>query len=261
MIILHSSAINAIAINAIITALLLVSCAQPKTQRSDEALPRYVVQRSLNAIAIDGILDEESWRKASSTGMFRLTDAPGTPKNATSAKLLWDSTNLYIAFECADENIIGRMTNRDDHLWEEEAVEVFFAPGAPEQHGYTELEISPANTVLDLYVRRVQGVMPVTLPYHTYNIGVRSAVSIRGTLNDSTDRDTAWTVEIALPLHDIQPVNLPPIQDGEVWRMNLYRMERFPVREFIAWSPTGLNKFHVPARFGEVVFSMKPVGQ
>jgi hypothetical protein len=246
-----------------VTALVLVSFApHPLSHSMQEIVPRTTVFRTVGNITIDGALTEESWLKAAPLSAFVLTDGSGMPKNATGAKLLWDSTMLYIGFECADTDIVGRMRNRDDRLWEEEVVEVFFAPDAtPEVHGYTELEISPANTVLDLYVRRVQGVMPVALPYHVYNLAVRSAVQLRGTLNDSTDRDTSWTVEIALPLRDISPVNLPAIKDGDVWRMNFYRMERFPVREFIAWSPTMQNKFHVPARFGEVVFSLRRVGE
>lgn len=223
--------------------------------------PSYTVQRTGGAIVIDGLLNEESWRKALPTSDFLLTDGSGKAQTTTMAKLLWDSTTLYIAFVCTDTDIIGRMTRRDDKLWEEEVVEVFFAPYSPEKFGYTELEISPANTILDLYVREVRGVMPIALPYTTYNLNIRSATHLRGTLNNSSDTDTSWTVEIALPLADVQPVNLAPIADGDKWRMNFYRMERFPTKEFLAWSPTMQNKFHVPMRFGEVIFSTKRVGE
>ncbi|MCU0427615.1 MAG: carbohydrate-binding family 9-like protein [Candidatus Kapabacteria bacterium] len=245
-----------------VTILLLAFSSPSKQAPSQEILlPQYTVKRTVGEVKIDGVLSEESWTKAAPVGDFSLTDGSGKPQVSTSAKLLWDSTTLYIAFECSDTDIIARMTQRDDKLWEEEVVEVFFAPYLPEKFGYTELEISPANTILDLYVREVRGVMPIALPYTTYNLNVRSATQIRGTLNNSTDRDTSWTVEISLPLADVQPVNLLPITEGDKWRMNFYRMERFPNKEFIAWSPTMLNKFHVPARFGEVIFSMKRAGE
>jgi Carbohydrate family 9 binding domain-like len=228
-------------------------------------LPRYTVQRTLGAITLDGQLNEESWHRAASTDAFRLANDSAMAQNQTSAKLLWDSTNLYVAFECADKNIIGRMTKRDANLWEEEVVEVFLCPDDPVLHGYTEIEISPANTLLDLFVRYTRDVnglpAPVSLPHFTYNLDIRSAVQVRGTLNNEADKDTSWTMEIAIPLRDVVRAGRSSPENGEIWRMNLYRMERFPEREFIAWSPTGLSKFHVPKRFGELVFSMKSVGQ
>jgi hypothetical protein len=239
----------------------ITSFSPPQTSQQTVPTPTYTVQRTRGAVTIDGVLNEESWLKAASTGNFVLTDSLGKPQSSTSAKVLWDSLNLYIAFECADSDIIGRMTRRDDKLWEEEVIEVFFAPASPEKFGYTEIEISPANTVLDLYVREVRGSMPVALPYNTYTLNIRSATQIRGTINNSADKDTSWTVEMALPLADIQPVNLPPIADGDKWRMNFYRIDRFPTKELSAWSPTLVNRFHVPSRFGEIVFSMKRVGE
>lgn len=232
----------------------------PKEEPSlSEKNHQYVVRRTKDAITLDGKLSEASWLKASSTGAFRLANDSAFPKNRTEAKFLWDSTYLYIGFECEDSNIIGRMTKRDANLWEEEAVEVFLSPDDPVLHGYTEIEISPANTLLDLFVRyakETNGVpAPVALPYHTLNLDIRSAVSLRGTINNENDKDTSWTVEIAIPFRDIMPVGRALPLDGEQWSVNLYRMERFPEREFIGWSPTGLNKFHVPRRFGVIVFS------
>ncbi len=223
--------------------------------------PQLTIFRTNGAIVIDGVLNEQSWLKASSTGNLVVTDSLTKPQLATSTKVLWDSTNLYIAFECTDTDIVGRMTRRDDKLWEEDVVEVFFAPSSPEKFGYTEIEVSPLGTVLDLYVREVRGSMPVALPYSTYNLNIRAATKIHGTINNSTDRETSCTVEMALPLADIQSVNLPPIADGDKWRMNFYRIDRFPTKELSAWSPTLVNRFHVPMRFGEVIFSMKRAGE
>jgi hypothetical protein len=223
-------------------------------------VPRYEVQRTASTITIDGHLQEESWLKAAFTQDFRLANDSALPQNRTRAKFLWDSTFLYVGFECEDKNIIGRMTKRDANLWEEEAVEVFLSPDDTVLHGYTEIEISPANTILDLFVRYIKEVnglpAPVSLPYHTLNLDIRSAASVRGTINNEADKDTSWTVEIAIPFRDIMPAGTATMpRNGEIWRVNLYRMERFPLREFIAWSPTGLSKFHVPKRFGELYFS------
>jgi hypothetical protein len=43
---------------------------------------------------------------------------------------------------------------------------------------------------------------------------------------------------------------------GDTWRGNLYRIDAGPPPEFTAWSPTMRTPpdFHVPARFGRIVF-------
>jgi hypothetical protein len=243
---------------ALVRVLKMASSALERAQ-ADRARPRYTVLRAQDSLRIDGVLDEESWRYAASTGAFRLSKEGTRAENFTEAKLLWDDEYLYVAFHCADAHIVASKTERDDKLWEEEAVELFFAPNAPERFGYAEIEISPANAILDLYVREAPQFVPVALPYHTYNLDIRSAVRLKGTLNDSSQADTSWTVELAIPLRDIQLVGAPPIQDGDEWAMNLYRIERFPRLELTAWSPTGRNKFHIPERFGVIAFSRRSV--
>ena len=54
--------------------------------------------------------------------------------------------------------------------------------------------------------------------------------------------------------------NLPP-KDGDHGRLNLYRIERKPKDQLIAWSPTLKPSFHTPSRFGEVTFSTRPAGE
>jgi hypothetical protein len=41
--------------------------------------------------------------------------------------------------------------------------------------------------------------------------------------------------------------------------MNLYRVETRPVPALIAWSPTLKDDFHLPAMFGELVFTGRRV--
>lgn len=79
--------------------------------------------------------------------------------------------------------------------------------------------------------------------------------------------DQGWSAEIALPwaglasppLDVAGPRSLPP-QAGEEWRLNIYRFERVrkngtqSEEQASAWSPVGKVDFHVPERFGRVVF-------
>ena len=57
----------------------------------------------------------------------------------------------------------------------------------------------------------------------SWNIeGLKTGVSIKGTLNDSRDIDSCWTVEIAMPWTSLGVYahkQIPPA-DGDQWRVN-----------------------------------------
>ncbi|MCI0421812.1 MAG: carbohydrate-binding family 9-like protein [Acidobacteria bacterium] len=219
-------------------------------------ISRYTVKRTLGPIKIDGVFDEPSWRAAASTGPFRLNDGSGSPPSRVEAKMLWDEQNLYFAFECDDSDLSATMTKRDEHLWQEEVVEIFVDPDGDEKN-YIELEVNPLGTFIDLFV--LTPVVPI--PFESYNIPAKWAVKVDGTIKNSSDRDKGWTVELSLPLKEaVTAPNLPP-KDGDKWRLNLYRIERKPLEQYIAWSPTLKPSFHTPSRFGEVTFSTWKAGE
>jgi hypothetical protein len=41
--------------------------------------------------------------------------------------------------------------------------------------------------------------------------------------------------------------------------MNLYRVEQLPKPALLAWSPTYKDDFHLPEKFGELVFTNRVV--
>jgi len=222
----------------------------------DPDVSRYVVRKTMGPITIDGVLDEPSWKAAAGTGPFRLNEGSGSPRSKVEAKILWDETNLYVAFQCEDTDIYATMKKRDQHLWEEEVVEIFIDPDG-DQRDYIELEINPLGTFLDLFV--LTPVVPI--PYESYNIPARWAVRVDGTVNNSSDKDRGWTVELSMPLQEaVTAPNIPP-KEGDKWRLNLYRIEQRPVAENAAWSPTLTPSYHTPARFGEISFSLQTVGK
>lgn len=219
-------------------------------------ISHYTVMRTLGPIKVDGVFDEPSWRAAKSTGAFRANDGSETAMSRVEAKMLWDDSNLYFAFECDDTDLSATMKKRDEHLWQEEVVEVFIDPDGDEKN-YIELEVNPLGTFLDLFV--LTPVVPI--PYESYNIPAKWAVKVDGTVQDSSDRDRGWNIELAVPLKEaVTAPNWPP-KDGDRWRLNLYRIERKPKYQLIAWSPTLKPSFHTPSRFGEVTFSAHRAGE
>jgi len=238
---------------------LLAAGSFSRIRSTNKAIPgisRYTVKRTLGPIVVDGVFDEPSWTAAAGTGPFLLNDGTGFPAASTEAKMLWDDQNLYFAFECEDTDIFATMKLRDEHLWEEEVVEVFIDPDG-DQANYIELEVNPLSTFLDLFV--LKPVVPI--PYESYNIAAKWAVKVHGTVNNSEDKDKGWEVEISVPLKEaVTTTHLPP-EESDQWRLNLYRIERKPKEEYSAWSPTLASSYHTPARFGEITFSKRKAGE
>ena len=160
-------------------------------------------------IRIDGKLDDPAWKKAKWTSDF--VDIEGaakpTPRFRTRAKMLWDDKYLYIAAELEEPNVTGTLTKHDSVIFKDNDFEVFIKP-LPQTESYYEFEMNALNTGWDLFLPK---------PYsedgkadNSWDIaGLKTAVAVQGTLNNSTDTDRGWTLEIAYPLtaFDVAPAS------------------------------------------------------
>ncbi len=221
-----------------------------------EETPLYVCRRAIDKIAVDGRLDEASWGGAEA---FALSDTVTgrPPKQPTEVRAMWDDDYLYVGFHSVDTDAWATMRDREDPLWDEEVVEVFVDADG-DGVGYAEYEINPLGTLLDIYVLNRDG--RIRILYDREEEGIRHATVVDG---DPTRRDTndrSWTVEWAIPFSEfLTAPNIPP-RNGDAWKINFYRIDRPGADvEYSAWSPTGIARFHVPSRFGTIVFSTEPV--
>lgn len=236
----------------VLTLAVSLSCSQQDTEVDSENV--VIAIRSLSQIIMDGLLNDPVWKNApkihlrdSDTGE-KITDSTF----ATWALTCYDENNLYIAFVCNDRDIYSSLTNRDQHLWEQEAVEVFIDVD-DEPNTYIEIELSPSNVLFDSYI-----VDPVDIDVDETSKfdlpGIKTAVVVDGTVNKRDDEDKKWTAEIAIPFADmVKDFNAEILKDAK-WKINYYRIDRDadgPVH--YAWSPTG-GRFHKPSVFGTLIF-------
>ena len=220
-------------------------------------LPVYRVRRVPNgSIRVDGRLDEPAWDGVEPMSDFVRSDGSGPAARRTTVRICRDDRALYFAFECSDPDVWGDMTGRDDPIYEEEVVEAFIDPDSDLKE-YYELNTSPLCTLFDSLVSNPTGSRADMTGNPGWNCeGWEAAVYVDGTLNDRDDVDRGWTVEWAIPFDSLPGApNLPP-RAGDTWRINLYRIDRTPTPEFSCWSPTLETppNFHVPSRFGTIVF-------
>jgi hypothetical protein len=235
----------------------------------------YVAPFTPRAPAIDGRLDDRAWAAAPWSDDFVDIegDAKPAPRLRTRVRMLWDSTALYIAAELAEPDLWATITQRDAVIFRDNDFEVFLDPDG-NARTYFELEINALGTVWDLF-------LPVAYrdgghARNEWNItGLRWAVHLAGTLNQPADRDSGWTVELAIPIRDLATpeVTTAVPRVGDVWRVNFSRVEwdlraegegyvkvtdpttgRPRAEHNWVWSPQGMVDMHQPERWGFVEF-------
>jgi hypothetical protein len=215
-------------------------------------------------ITVDGKLDEPAWETAAALGPF-VDVATGKASDKSpvggSAKLLWNDTNLYVAFQVTDANITGGFpkTAKDPHLWTKDTVELMVDPdGDGDNADYYEIQIGPQNLVFDSQFDKYNE--PKTEPdgpfgHEDWSSKLKSAVILDGTIDKADDTDKGYTVEAAIPWKSFSKAKQVPPALGDTWRLNLYAMQD---NSGVAWSPIlGQGNFHKASRFGKVRFTAK----
>lgn len=220
--------------------------------RPEPSVPSLDARRA-EGITLDGRLDEAAWSRTPSTGAFVDTMTGARAAFGAQAKVLWDDENLYVGFEVEDDYLKSSFRNRDDHLWEQDCVEIMVDPDG-DGRNYFELQVSPRNVVFDTRYdsRRV----PQPIGHADWNAEIRSAVHLRGTLDDD-EEDQGYSVEIAIPWSSFAAGNPPATKPsaGQTWRINFYVMDsREDGQRANGWSPPRVGDFHMPDRFGRVTF-------
>jgi hypothetical protein len=229
----------------------------------------YTCNKTSKPLIVDGKIDDSQWRSAPWIQFFVDIEGEAKPKPRfrTRAKMLWDEKYFYIAAEMEEPNLWATYDKHDMVIFHEHDFEVFLDPDGDGLH-YFEFEMNAKNTGWDLYLPK---------PYKDggkaddgWEIpGLKTAVHLRGTLNDPRDKDRGWSLEIAIPWtaldHGPRPAVAP--KDGEQWRVNFSRVEwvldvvngKYEKRKGLkednwVWSPQGVINMHVPEKWGVVKF-------
>jgi hypothetical protein len=217
--------------------------------------PTMIAHKRAGELKIDGVLDEPAWQKAERAGPFIAYDGKRRIRNATHVRVLWDEDHLWVGFECDDVDIHTPYKERDDPLYESEAVEVFIdADGDKDE--YVELQAAANDVHFDAAFKGGRRKNFDT----SYNVSYETKAKLDGTFNDDSDRDKGWVSEWRIPIAELRDVPAKPSVGGE-WKVNFFRLERVRRNgkvvgaEASAWSSPLSGDFHNLDRFGTLKFA------
>ena len=187
----------------------------------DADIPRYKAKYTSSRPVIDGKLNELLWKNAARSAPFRDLIHGTKAHLDTRAAVIWDDEYLYVAYWIEEPYVKATLTKRDAPIYQDNDVELFIAG----KDGYYEFEINSYGTIYEVlffweeaFQRNGYAAMSefnrndsLARPFNGVGFknhprgkrigfwnwdypGLKSAIHIDGTLNDSTDKDKGWTV-------------------------------------------------------------------
>jgi Carbohydrate-binding family 9 len=211
-----------------------------------------VINAETLVVVRGGFEMDDPWTAPAASTPVRLRRAvdAAPPRLATSVTAWFDDQHLSLLFSASDDHIEASMLGHDTPIYEQDVVEVFFAPD--DSTRYFELEVSPRGTVFDAKVESPDGDRATMHVDRGWDCeGLVAAVRI------ITESDGAMSVDTLLRI-PFASVGRDTPRDGEKWRANFFRVDRHPQLgdEFSAWQPTMKSPpdFHLPAAFGTLAF-------
>lgn len=234
----------------LLAILMLTLVATMAGQKAD-----YTVKRAGNGVSLKAF-DTKPWANAESIVW-------GPEGYKTTFRALWNDQDLWLRFDVEDPAPWNTMTKRDEHLWDEEVVEIFLDLDGTGKD-YAEYELNPANVICDVKMESAWPNVQSNLEWD--HAGIASSVKKQPA---SAGYRGGWTGILRLPwkgFSDLPAVTskratVPPAA-GATWKFNLFRIERphgpkDPKTDgiFAAWSPTGKPSFHHPASFRSLTFA------
>ena len=171
------------------------------------------VPHTPGAITLDGDADDPGWTgqpTPARTHEFLLpSGAPARP--FSEIRLVWGDGYLYLCLYAADEDIESRTTEPDGPLWLDDAFRVVFARDTTEYA----IEVSPRAVITDSIRHAGGGGGGAGGPGgaragaesggwdYAWSSGAHVSKEMDGTLNDPTNMDEEWVIEMAVPFESL----------------------------------------------------------
>lgn len=176
-------------------------------------------------VKIDGKLDEPIWQTATAYPLHLAPKAnlPEFPLQETAfIRLAWDDQYLYVAGEFQDADIVDNSKDDQQFLYSmADTMELFLKPST--RKWYWEFYATPRSRKATLFYpsRGRFGLNP--WPYQP-NSGLKVAATWQGSLNNWSNRDQGFIIEMAIPRKELARDGQDLAQDNGVeWSILISR--------------------------------------
>mmetsp|Transcript_42894 Transcript_42894/g.135347 ORF Transcript_42894/g.135347 Transcript_42894/m.135347 type:complete len:379 (+) Transcript_42894:70-1206(+) len=259
-----------------LVGLLGVALGEDRCEFKDRYPLQYVAYKTSKAPIVDGRLDDKAWQEVGWSESFQdiTGDSSKTPYHETRMKMRWDDEFLYIGAVLTEPDIWANITTDNQVIFHDNDFEFFIDP-AGSTHFYKEFEVNAAGAQWSLclnkpYLNGGYENSSRVFPGHGWSFSshLQSAIFISGTLNNPKDVDDYWSVELAVPLGEVQYNNSAgKVTSGSLWRINFSRVQWHVVKvgdhyekvagpeENWVWSKMGEVNMHLPERWGYLQFA------
>jgi len=212
----------------------------------------YIINKVNEHVPLNGNPEGGVWEEAEKTALVE-TVTGNEPALPTHFRMLYNNECLFVGYIVEDDAILASYTDHDYPLYKEDVVEIFLSPSGS-LHYYYEFNFSPKEVVCDAVVLNDGAVSDggrgeLFMPLLMWDCeGLR--------IKTEQKKNSNWSVTVEIPFSKLHLAENRTPEPGETWRGNLFRIEYGgPEIEYSAWCPTGKEDFHVPGKFGALIFA------
>jgi len=259
----------------------------------------YIAKKISFDFEVDGDVEKSVWSDATWSRPFVDMATGERAEFETRCAILWSAEYLYVAMTAEEPNIQAHLTERDSLIFLENDLELFIDGG----DAYYEFEVNARNTIYEVFfiwreaLKDTHRFPPEIFDIHAPGVytfggdydrtgesfwigthprgvrwafrefdmtGLRSAVGLKGTLNDPAKTDQGWSVELSIPWQSLKYLangrQLPPTH-GDLWKFFLGRFDKKVVdgREISphpasALRSHGVYDTHIPEEWSVIAF-------
>ena len=160
----------------------------------------YKAKKTTKKIKVDGKLLEKDWKKAESRTLnYHYLSEKADDKQKTTFRMLWDDKTLYLFYKSEDKYLTSTEKKHDGTPFLDDCAEFFLipVPNSLDVHFCFEINLYEAkNDIIYMndYYEDKDAVVKA------FNPDYKVKVKTKGTINNNSDIDTGWTMEIAIPI-------------------------------------------------------------
>ena len=231
----------------------MVSFTIPETRGKQ---PVYSVKKLTQPLNIDAKWDKPQWKSIEALELNNYMGDKPAFSPTVQAKMMYDDENIYVIFLVNDQFVRCITKDINGPVWEDSAVELFFAPDTSLPLRYFNLEINCGGTPLMHY-----NIIP-RKEVENLKIEDIEKIEIAHSLPQIVDPEireqVTWTLEYRIPIDILRKYsNITQPKPGIIWRANFYKCaDKTSNPHYLTWSLVDNIKpdFHLPHFLGILKF-------